>query len=51
MTRVSLVALLLLASCAMPTDPCPTPPEQHTEAWQPLKGVDGQVFGYVCAAQ
>lgn len=49
--------LLLLSGCDVlfpdAPDPCPTPPEQHPEAWKavPMKDAAGNVIAYsfVCA--
>lgn len=47
------VSLVLLSGCLFPTavDPCPTPPEQHPEAWQPITTREGIVLGYACMSQ
>jgi hypothetical protein len=52
--RVLLVALLAasVVSCAVPTDPCPLPPEQHPEAWtaRPVLTPAGDLVAwtYIC---
>lgn len=53
--RAWLVVLALVAGCAMPSDPCPMPPEQHPEAWtaRPVYDQNGALFGtaYICTSQ
>lgn len=54
MKTILLVFVLLVCGCHYATapDPCPMPPEQHPEAWTPIKDTTtGQIVGYVCGRQ